>query len=202
VQRMCAAGHLPENWGGPGVSARDRLREYFRANVGKVLHTDDLRRVAGINEYARRIRELRNEEGMAIATHNDRSDLRPGEYILETLDLRAARAEPLPADQRFRILERDGYTCQVCGLAAGDPDPERPGRRVRLQVDHVVPRHEGGANEDDNLRALCNVCNEGRSNLIRPPRPETLNALQYVRRLPRDRQMEVYDFLRRKFGPR
>lgn len=184
------------------MSARDRLREYFRANVGRVLGTNELRRVARINEYARRIRELRNQEGMAILTHNDRSDLKPGEYILETLELRPGRTEPLPADQRFRILDRDGYTCQVCGLAAGDPDPDRAGRKVRLQVDHVVPRHEGGTNEDENLRALCNVCNEGRSNLTRPPRPETLNALAYVRRLPRDRQREIYEFLSRKFGPR
>ena len=184
------------------MSARDRLRDYFHANVGKVLRTDELRRVAGTSEYARRIRELRNEEGMAILTHNDRSDLKPGEYMLETLELRPARTQPLPSDQRFRILERDGYTCQVCGLAAGDPDPDRPGRTVRLHVDHVVPRHEGGTNDDDNLRALCNVCNEGRSNLTRPPRPETLNALAYIRRLPRDRQREIFEFLTRKFGSR
>jgi len=31
----------------------------------------------------RRVRELRNEEGYQILTHNDRSDLKPGQYVLE-----------------------------------------------------------------------------------------------------------------------
>ena len=181
------------------MSARDRLREYFRANVGRVIRTQTLRRVAGISEYARRIRELRNEEGMMIVTHNDRTDMRPGEYMLESLELRPAAVGAISADQRLRILERDGYTCQVCGLGAGDPDPANPARKVRLQVDHIVPRSEGGSNEDDNLRALCNVCNEGRSNLVTPAKSQTINALAHVRRMPRDRQREVYEFLKKKF---
>ena len=181
------------------MSARDRLREYFRAHVGQVIPTRTLRDVAGTSEYARRVRELRNEEGMQIVTHNDRADLRPGEYVLESLEVRQGAPGGIPADQRLRILERDGYTCQVCGLGAGDRDPGNPTRNVRLQVDHIVPRSDGGSNQDDNLRALCNVCNEGRSNLVTPPRAETINALAHVRRMPRDRQREIYDFLRKKF---
>ncbi len=36
-----------------------------------------LNKRAGKSEWGRRVRELRNEEGMNIVTHNDRSELKP-----------------------------------------------------------------------------------------------------------------------------
>ncbi|KKK88861.1 hypothetical protein LCGC14_2738910, partial [marine sediment metagenome] len=55
------------------------------------MSSDELQEVAGgITEWARRVRELRNEEGYQILTHHDRSELKPGEYILED-------SEPQPA---------------------------------------------------------------------------------------------------------
>ena len=35
-----------------------------------------------VTEWARRIRELRNDEGWSIVTHNDDGALKPGEYKL------------------------------------------------------------------------------------------------------------------------
>ena len=67
------------------TSARDKIRSYLEENVGKVVTTSMIREVAGISEYARRIRELRDEEGMRIRTHIDRHDLKLGEYVLEDL---------------------------------------------------------------------------------------------------------------------
>ena len=65
--------------------ARAKLRAHFLANLGRVMDSNELRAVAGnINEWARRVRELRTQEGYLILTHNDRSDLKPGEYLLET----------------------------------------------------------------------------------------------------------------------
>lgn len=66
------------------MGSRGLLRMHFLNNIGKVMHSDELREVAGIREWARRVRELRNEEGYPILTHNDRSDLKPGEYLLES----------------------------------------------------------------------------------------------------------------------
>ena len=58
--------------------ARTKLREHFLSNIGKVMDSDELREVAGnITEWARRVRELRTEEGYQIQTHNDRSELKP-----------------------------------------------------------------------------------------------------------------------------
>ena len=48
-----------------GNGARAKLRDIFYENVGHVLNSDFLREVAGISEWARRVRELRNEEGIA-----------------------------------------------------------------------------------------------------------------------------------------
>lgn len=45
------------------MSAKDRIRSFLEQNVGKVVTTQEIREVAAISEYARRIRELRDEEG-------------------------------------------------------------------------------------------------------------------------------------------
>ena len=49
--------------------ARAKLRTHFLANLGRVIEAEELRLVAGnISEWARRIRELRTEEGYLILT--------------------------------------------------------------------------------------------------------------------------------------
>jgi biotin operon repressor len=67
----------------PG-DARSRIAAILRENVGRVVSLDELLYVGKISEVARRVRELR-EEGYQISSHNDRPDLRPGQYVLETL---------------------------------------------------------------------------------------------------------------------
>lgn len=49
-------------------SARDRILHYLKKYVGIVLSGDELMVVAGISEYARRVRELRVEHGWRILT--------------------------------------------------------------------------------------------------------------------------------------
>lgn len=59
--------------------AKAKLRAHFLANIGRVMDTEELRNIAdNQSEWARRIRELRTEQGYQILTHNDRSDLKPG----------------------------------------------------------------------------------------------------------------------------
>lgn len=44
--------------------ARAKLREYMLAHIGKIMSSDELRIVAdNTSEWARRVRELRTEEG-------------------------------------------------------------------------------------------------------------------------------------------
>jgi len=101
--------------------ARAKLREHLTKNVGKVLNSDDLRNIAGISEWARRVRELRNEEGMNIVTHNDRSEMKPGEYLLVDLKPLPAFERRISKEVRAFVLDRNGNTCQMCGAVAGEP---------------------------------------------------------------------------------
>lgn len=74
--------------------ARGKLRVHFLENIGRVMNSDELRAVAdNQSEWARRVRELRAEEGYQILTHNDRSELKLGQYLLET-------PKPQPAFER------------------------------------------------------------------------------------------------------
>jgi len=50
------------------VGARERILRYFQRYHGTVIHGDELAVVAGISEWARRIRELRVEDGWDIAS--------------------------------------------------------------------------------------------------------------------------------------
>lgn len=180
------------------MGARDKIRKYFIEHVGTIVTTKQIRRVAGISEYARRIRELRDEEGYQIMSHNDRAELKPGQYILETTKRNTVVSRNINPQLRNEILERNGYTCQRCGAGAGDADPYNPGRKIRLHIDHIKPISQGGTDTKSNLRVLCSACNQGKSN-VQPPSETTLNILAKIRKLGRADQIEVYDFLKRKF---
>ena len=57
--------------------ARAKLRAFFLEHVGETLDSATLREAAGgISEWARRIRELRNEEGYKILTPDRPSALK------------------------------------------------------------------------------------------------------------------------------
>lgn len=178
------------------MGARDKIRSFLEANVGKVVKTQQIRKIAGVSEYARRLRELRDEEGMQIRSHIDRHDLKPGEYILESLERVPSLGRGISPQLRNEILERNGFTCQLCGAGTGDQDPFNPNRKIRLHIDHVIPLSQGGTNEKENLRVLCSACNQGRAN-IQPIGESARNILVRIRRLPRAAQKEVYEALKR-----
>lgn len=178
--------------------SRTKLREFFTKNVGKVLNSDILREVAGTSEWGRRVRELRNEEGMNIVTHNDRSDLKPGEYLLINLKPIPAFERGISKEVRAFVLDRNGFTCQMCGAAAGEPHPYDEGRKTRLHIGHIIDKSMGGSDEPGNLRAICSVCNEGASNLTLD-RPQAKKLLIQIRRAPSADQLDVLDWLVTKF---
>lgn len=182
-----------------GQGARAKLRQFFYEHVGQVLESDTLQQAAGgASEWARRVRELRNEEGMNIQTHNDRSDLKPGQYILVDTKPLPAFERTISKETRALVLDRNGYTCQMCGAGAGEPHPFDPSRRTRLHIGHVVDKSLGGTDDPSNLRAVCSVCNEGAAN-ITSERPSAEKLLAQIRRAPGSEQLKLLEWLIRKF---
>ena len=182
--------------------ARYRLKRFFREHVGEVVTKEQLQEVAQIQQWARRVREIRTEEGWAIRTNNDDASLKPGEYMLtepppETENYVVSRR--ISNRLRAQVLERNGYTCQMCGAGAGDPDPQQPGRQIRLHVGHVVDRIHGGKDELTNLKAMCSTCNQGARNLVQEP-PSWVWLLSQLRRASVEDQTKALEWLNSKFA--
>jgi 5-methylcytosine-specific restriction endonuclease McrA len=62
---------------------------------------------------------------------------------------------PLTLQEGLKILERDDYRCQYCGLD-GRASFENA---LAMRVDFVVPRAKKGKKEASNLVACCTPCN-------------------------------------------
>ncbi len=181
------------------VGARTKLREHFLSNIGRVMDSYELREVAGgITEWARRVRELRTEEGYQIQTHNDRSDLKSSQYLLENPKPQPAFEREISKETRAFVLDRNGFTCQMCGAVAGEPHPYEPSRKTRLHIGHIIDKSQGGTDDASNLRALCSVCNEGASNLTLE-RPSAQKLLIQVRRAKGGDQLKLLQWLIQKF---
>jgi hypothetical protein len=179
--------------------ARKKLREFFLENIGVVLHAEQLREVSGnISEWARRVRELRDEEGYKILSHNDRSQLKPGEYLLETAKPEPAFAREISKETRAFVLDRNGFTCQMCGAVAGEAHPYDTTRKTRLHLGHIIDKSQGGTDDASNLRAICSVCNEGASNTTLT-RPDFLKLMTQIRRATSFDQIEALKWLMTKF---
>lgn len=179
--------------------ARGKLRAHFLANIGRVMDSEELR-VVGDNqsEWARRVRELRTEEGYLILTHNDRSDLKPGQYLLETAKPQPAFERAISKETRAFVLDRNGFTCQMCGAVAGESHPYDNTRKTRLHLGHIIDKSMGGTDDASNLRAICAVCNEGASNATLT-RPDLQKLLIQVRRATSQDQLAVLQWLIKKF---
>jgi hypothetical protein len=183
--------------------ATERIRQFFLANIGKVVDSIQLRDAAGIDksEWARRLRELRGDDHWPILSHHDRADLKPGQYILlesPPEESSVSFTRPISAKLRAQVLDRNGFTCQMCGLSPGDIDPNT-GRKVRLHIGHIKDKSLGGKDELSNLRALCSTCNQGAKN-ITAEKPTAIWLLGQIRRAGQDEQKAVYEWLRSKFG--
>ncbi len=179
--------------------SRAKLRAFFIENVGKILSGEALFEISGRkSEWGRRVRELRNEEGLNIVTHNDRSDLKPGQYILIDLKPIPSFERGISKETRAYVLDRNGFTCQMCGAAAGEPNPYDQGRKTRLHIGHIIDKSMGGSDEPGNLRAICSVCNEGASNLTLN-RPDAIKLLAQIRRAPGKDQLDVLKWLITKY---
>ena len=181
-------------------NSKQLILEYLLDRVGEIVDgPKELLPASGNKtEWARRVRELRTEQGWPILTHKDRADLKPGQYILESTKRKPAFARSISKQTRAQVLERNGYTCQMCGLASGDEDPHNPERTIRLTMGHIRDKEKCGDDTANNLRAICSNCNEGLQNTS-PPKPDRIHLLSQIRRATISDQEAVLDWLLKKF---
>lgn len=152
------------------VSVRDRLLTFLQENVGRIVTTEELAYVAkNKRDFGRRTRELRTEEGFAVATRfSGRPDLSMGEYVLLSRD---RVAEPhdrhIPEDVQKEAYARDSNRCRNpdCKYQWTPSDP-----RI-LELHHIVAHAQRGPNTAENLLVLCSQCHDavhaGRLDILR-----------------------------------
>jgi len=175
---------------------------FFLQNIGKILESRQIQEASGgASEWARRVCELRNEDGYQILTHKDRVNLKPNQYLMESSKRLPAFVRNISKETRAWVLERNGYTCQMCGVAAGDIDTYQPGRTVRLTMGHIIDKSKGGNDSPQNLRAICTNCNEGLQNTALP-KPDQIHLLAQIRRATISDQQIVLEWLLKKFNKR
>jgi len=84
-----------------------------------------------------------------------------GTYDYNSLQLEPANEQttkdrqPLPRHVVDRIRARDGHTCQSCGLGFYQPELTSV-----FETHHVVPVHNHGNDDDNNLLTVCSNCHK------------------------------------------
>ena len=125
-------------------SARLRIEAFFIDNVGLIVTREHLVQVASCpvsgqhrENWHQRLSELRNNFGYTILSWRDNKTLKPGEYVMPTLDRRTCTVRKAAGASIKAALMAISPVCQFegCGLAEGDSDPIGGGT-VRLQCDH------------------------------------------------------------------
>jgi HNH endonuclease len=93
VQALIPAYHLLRDLGsslipeGEGASGRDRILSYLRKYPITVIKGDELMVVAGIGDWARRVRELRVEFGWAIVNGKTAKEMaKEGDFPIDDID--------------------------------------------------------------------------------------------------------------------
>lgn len=86
-------------------------------------------------------------------------------YLSEVVKFKkSARAQRalMTSQLRRKIMERDNFSCQICGLS----NREEP--NLLLEIDHIIPIAKGGMTTEDNLQTLCWRCNRSKGSKIIP----------------------------------
>jgi hypothetical protein len=153
AHRWNMANRIRKSSGG----VREKLLQFFRANVGKPITSEELRYVAGnVSEWARRTRELRTEDGWPVVTRTSGDPSLPvGVYVLMRDEQAPAHDRHIPEIVRREVMRRDNWSCRWrgCGWPHGFPASDHR----YLEAHHIDYHHKGGDNSVENLITLCNL---------------------------------------------
>lgn len=103
------------------ASAKARILRYLQAHVGEVVSKEELAGVAGIFEFQRRIRELRSDEGWQISSMESHAHLRPGEYMLLSLEKDRSVTSDWDTARRVRSVTDDPENKLLQLISAAHP---------------------------------------------------------------------------------
>lgn len=159
-----------------------RLLDALYADSGNIVSNEKLIKVSGQHNYARRVRELRAEGWNIVYSAS------PMGYILRSTEKTDKNADIyINLKLRQKVLERDQYTCQLCGYKANEKYAD--GESVKLEVDHILPLKQGGKTVEENLWTLCTRCNAGKKSLL--DYPETVKNKIISVNLPDDVRVKL-----------
>lgn len=107
-----------------------RVGKAYRLELTETLSSSQLSELVTICES--KVREYENRRGEMIWSH------------------RAKSAGYISGTDRYEVLKRAHFHCELCGISAD---------QKALEVDHILPRNQGGSDELSNYQALCYSCN-------------------------------------------
>jgi hypothetical protein len=196
-----------------GNSYTETALKWFIKNLGEIVTSEELARIPGkdgkpISHNMRRIFELRDEKGYDIINHKDNRKgykLKVDQWVLlkSKPDTKKIRTRGVTTKLRAEVLERDLNTCQSCGRTIGDDDPFNAGHKITLHIGHLkAHKAKDGSISNvgieltkDDYITQCNVCNEGTKNRD----VAVIKMIDRVKKLEEKEQIELYNFLKKKF---
>jgi hypothetical protein len=136
------------------------LKEFEKIGVGNPLTISDLRqrlhlKVSEQDSLTRRMRNLREFGYDVVYDHHYKG------YILKSLVPTNCKSDNQPISGRLRaeVLYSAQGRCQMCGKNISED-------KIKLVVDHRIPRSWGGITKRENLWALCENCNISKKNFF------------------------------------
>jgi len=79
------------------------------------------------------------------------------------------RVKLLKRSKKMAIWKRDHYKCYYCNRKCYTIDNMYLRDKGELAtVDHLIPRWQGGSNEETNLVTCCQLCNQSKEFIERP----------------------------------
>ena len=126
-------------------SAHDRIIHYLKKYKHKIISGNEIMVVAGIQDYPRRIRELRVQFGWSIISGNT------AQAMADEDDLCIADAV------KRAVFRRDKRKCQKCGWSHNEWDRSDP---RHLELHHIKHHAKGGDNSQENLLTVCTICHD------------------------------------------
>lgn len=135
------------------LGRQPRTRDLIKPS-SKYSYTIYLTRFGGWRKALEAFVEYINEEENTLTSYDEPRAPKDSTEIIQ----RRKTNRNISERMRFRILLKDGFTCQTCGAS-----PMKT-RGVELHVDHILPWSKGGETVEENLQTKCKQCNLGKGN--------------------------------------